>query len=95
MFKEPWFRFLAWSTVLFFFFVSFMTLACIFGPPPHQGLIHLWMSGMMKAMMQSLMGIAMHSSDHGLTAIQYYSVKLLPPLALAGLIFGLYLRVRS
>lgn len=88
MYKKAWFRLLAWSMAIFFFFVTSMTFACLLSPPPHGEHVEKWMMAMEKAMEDSLMGIAMHGSSD-LAGLIFNSMKLIPLFAGLGLLFGL------
>lgn len=91
MFREPWFRFLAWFSAATYFFLFFMVLACLLAPPPNSEVIHLWMSGMMSAMHGSLMGIAMHGGGE-LNGFLVSSIKSIPLLLGLTLVFGILWR---
>lgn len=93
MYNEKWFKFLVWSMASFFFFLNACIIIGTLGPPPSEGQIHLWMSEMMKAMHQSMMGYSMQLEEgSALAYLLYESSQLILPLALGGLLAGLLLR---
>lgn len=77
----------------FFLFLNACILIGTLGPPPSEGQIHLWMSEMMKAMMQSMMGYSMQLEEGSLLAyLMYETSQLILPMAIGGLLTGLVLR---
>lgn len=93
MYSEKWFKFLVWSTASFFFFLNACILICTLGPPPSDGQIHVWMSEMMKAMHQSMMGYSMQLEEGtALAYLMYESSRMILPMAIGGLLAGLVLR---
>ena len=94
MYNKGWFKFLAWSTAAFFFFLNSTVIIATLGPFPSEEQVHLWMSEMMNAMHFSLMAFSMHlEEDTRLMNIILASSQLIIPLAVGGFLSGLLVRL--
>jgi len=90
VYKTNWFKFLAWVTASFFFFVA-AALVISNSAGASEGQLKLWMSGMMQTMHSSMMGSAM-ADNHGLQALFIESSSLVLPAVIFGVVLGLILR---
>jgi len=90
VFRKSWFKFLAWVTASFFFFVA-AALVIANSAGASEGQLELWISGMMQTMHTSMMGAAM-ADNHGLQALFLESSSMVLPAVIFGAVLGLGLR---
>lgn len=96
MLNNPYIRLCIWILATGFFFMASFVLIVEFGPPPTETEAMRFMQGMMRAMMQSLMGLSM-SLEHDplLKSLVALSAGITVPLVSIGLLFGLLLKTKS
>lgn len=96
LYNKKWFKFLVWSMASFFFFLNSCILICTLGPYPNETQVHLWMSGMMKAMETSMMAFSMQLEEGSeLSYIVLESSQFILPMLIGGLMVGLILRFQK
>lgn len=59
MMQKPWFKLFIWFVTTSFFFLFAAIIIAVLGPAPDENKSMLYMSGMMDAMHNSLMGLSM------------------------------------
>ncbi|SDD72137.1 hypothetical protein [Sporomusa acidovorans] len=91
---QRWFKVAIWFVASSFFFAVAVIMISIGGPDPSKQQVEAFMSGMMKAMMNSLMGIAAMDSGTENQAVAL-SVPLFTDLLLFALILAAYLVWRN
>ena len=96
MLQKPWFKIFVWFLSTIFFFLASATIISIFKPGPSEIEVMNYMSGMMKAMENSVMGIMMGIEENKtLQAILTWSIATFPLGVILSIIAGLILRKRS
>lgn len=91
---QQWFKVAIWFVTSSFFFAVVIIMVSLGGPDPSKQQVEAFMSGMMQAMMNSLMGIAAMDSGTENQAVAL-SVPLFTELLLFALIMAAYLVWRS
>ncbi len=96
MLQKPWFKFFIWFLTTFFFFLSAGVIISMLKPGPSESEVMQFMMGMMSAMDNSMMGVAMNLESGGLLSriIQLSSVIIIPLVA-AGIAGGILIRLRN
>lgn len=96
MVQKPWFKIFVWFMATFFFFLASGVIISIFKPGPSENEVMRFMSGMMSAMDNSIMGIAMGvEGDSTLRNIISYSYFMLVPIIAISIIIGFIIRLRQ
>jgi len=81
---------------IFFFFLTSVVIISIFKPGPSEAEVMQFMSGMMSAMDNSMMGVAMNmESDGSLNAIMGFTAVIAIPIILISIVIGFLIRLRS
>ena len=94
MLQKPWVKFMIWFVSTSFFFMGAGIIISALGPPPTEGQIMQYMSGMMGAMHNSLMGLSMSIEDDAqLKQLILNAASVTVPLALVGILLGFYVRL--
>lgn len=94
MLQKNWVRIFIWLLAVFFFFLSSMVLVSELKPGPSETEVMLYMQGMMRAMQNSLMGLAMSlENDSYLKETLIYSSRLVIPCVLLGIFGGILTRL--
>lgn len=93
MMRQPWFKAIIWFLSTAFFFLASAVIISAFGPGPSEQQVMLFMSGMMDAMHNSLMGLSMTlESDPQMKALIYAASSIALPLILLSIVLGFYVR---
>jgi hypothetical protein len=94
MMQKPWFKVFIWViSACMFFLVSCMIIAT-FCPGPSEQQIMAFMSGMMEAMRNSLMGYSMSiESDENLLQFISSTSAFTPVLIIVAILAGFYVRL--
>jgi len=93
MLQSPWYKVFVWFLTTSFFFLASATLIAVFSPPPGEQQVMQFMMGMMRAMDNSLMGLAMMAGeDSFVLAFIELSTLITAPLILISLLGGLLVR---
>lgn len=96
MVQKPWFKIFVWFMATFFFFLASGVIISIFKPGPSENEVMRFMSGMMIAMDNSIMGIAMGVEGNStLRNIISYSYFMLVPIIAISIIIGFIIRLRQ
>jgi hypothetical protein len=96
MLQKPWFKIFVWFLSTFFFFLASATIISIFKPGPSESDVMNYMSGMMGAMENSVMGIMMRiEGNKALQIILTWSIATFPVGVMLSIIAGLILRKRN
>lgn len=95
MMQNPWFKAFIWFVSAGFFFLAATSLISLFSPNPSEVAVMQYMSGMMGAMQNSLMGLSMTLENQSeLLQIISVSSEITLPLLMIGFFAGIWLRVR-
>ena len=93
MVQKPWFKVMVWILATFFFFMASGVIISVFRPGPSEMDVMKFMSGMMDAMGNSIMGVSMGVGSNGtlrnILAISYF---MLPPILAVSIIAGFAIR---
>lgn len=93
MMQKPWFKLFIWTISSSFFFLFSGFLISALGPEPMEQQVMQFMSGMMGAMHNSLMGLSMTiEQDDVLTRIISGAAAMTVPLLITGAILGFGVR---
>lgn len=93
MMQKKWFRLFIWFISTAIFFAAASIIIAFYSPPPSQQQVMSYMSGMMSAMENSLMGLSMTlEGDKELTRIIFQLSSLTVTLTIAGVVAGDYFR---
>ncbi|KXG78003.1 hypothetical protein [Thermotalea metallivorans] len=93
MLQKPWIKIFIWFMATFFFFLASGVIISIFKPGPTESEVMQFMMGMMAAMDQSMMGVAMNIEHHGvLQEVIVLSTKFMIPLILISTAAGFVIR---
>ncbi len=96
MLQKPWVKLFIWFMAIFFFFLTSVVIISIFKPGPSEAEVMQFMSGMMSAMDNSMMGVAMNmESDGSLNAIMGFTAVIAIPIILISIVIGFLIRLRS
>jgi len=91
--RQPWFKAIIWFLSTAFFFLASAVIISAFGPGANEQQVMLFMSGMMDAMHNSLMGLSMTmESDLQLKSLIYAASAITIPLFLLSIVMGFYVR---
>ncbi|HYH02144.1 MAG TPA: hypothetical protein VEC37_03510 [Bacillota bacterium] len=96
MMQKPYFKVIIWILSSAFFFMAAAVLISGLGPGPTMNQSMQFMTGMMQAMHQSLMGLSM-TLEHDFILKSYISLitQLTIPLLIIGIVLGLLFRLRG
>lgn len=95
MMQNPWFKTFIWFVSAGFFFLAATSLISLFSPNPSEAAVMQYMSGMMDAMHNSMMGLSMTLENQSeLLQIINVSTEITLPLLLIGFFAGIWLKVR-
>lgn len=93
MMQKTWFKIFIWFIASFFFFLASGVVISIFRPGPTEAEVMNFMMGMMSAMDNSMMGVAMNLENHvPLKNILIMSSSLILPIIVLSIIIGLLVR---
>ena len=96
MLQKPWFKIFIWFLASFFFFLASATIISLLKPGPTENDVMNYMSGMMGAMENSIMGVMMNiESSRTLQIILAFIITTFPFSVLLSIIAGLILRKRN
>ena len=88
--SEPWFKYIVWFITSSFFFCVASIMISLASPEPSAARVGQFMTGMMKAMESSLMGIAAMEGTAFTQATMAKSMYLLVDILLAAFAVGIY-----
>lgn len=95
MMQKPWFKLFIWLITTSFFFLASVIVISSLIPSPDESKSMLYMSGMMNAMQDSLMGLSMSlESDVYLKTIVKKVSDLTIPLVLYSIAAALLVKLR-
>ena len=81
---------------IFFFFLTSGVIISIFKPGPSEAEVMQFMAGMMSAMDNSMMGVAMNMESGGsLKAIMGLTSAIAIPIILISIVIGLLIRLKG
>lgn len=96
MVQKPWFKIFIWFMATFFFFLASGVIISILKPGPSESEVMSYMSGMMGAMENSIMGTLMGiEGNNSLKAILLWTISVFPLIIIFSIITGFYLRKRN
>lgn len=96
MVQKPWFKVFIWFLATFFFFLASGVIISILKPGPSESEVMSYMSGMMGAMENSIMGVLMGiEGNNSLNAILLWTISTFPLIIIFSIIAGFYLRKRN
>ncbi len=93
MVQKAWFKIFVWFMTTFFFFLASGVIISMFRPGPSEIDVMRFMSGMMGAMENSIMGIAMGiESNATFSRILAFSYFMLTPIIVISVVVGFIIR---
>lgn len=96
MVQKPWFKIFIWFLATFFFFLASAVVISLLKPGPSESEAMSYMSAMMAAMENSIMGVMMgNEGGSTLQTILKWTIALFPFATILSVIVGLILRKRS
>jgi putative exporter of polyketide antibiotics len=96
MLQKPWFKLFVWFLSTFFFFLTAATIISLLKPGPSEDEVMKYMSGMMGAMENGVMGVMMGiESNTTLKSILIWSITTFPVGVVLSIIVGVILRKRN
>lgn len=96
MMQKPAFKVFVWFIATTFFFLVSAMIISYLGPEPSMRQIMQFMSGMMRAMENSMMGLSMSLEEDGfLKSMILFSSGITMPLLLLGIILAILVRIKS
>jgi hypothetical protein len=96
MVQKPWFKVFIWFLATFFFFLASGVIISILKPGPSESEVMNYMSGMMGAMENSIMGIMMGiEGSNSFRSILVWTIASFPLIIILSIITGFYLRKRD
>lgn len=94
MMQKPWFKLFIWFMATFFFFLASGVVISIFKPGPSENEVMRFMMGMMSAMDNSMMGVAMSlESNAALKSVIVLASVLALPVIIASIFAGIAIRL--
>ena len=91
--QKPWFKVMVWFLASFFFFIASGVIISMFRPGPSEMDVMKFMSGMMSAMENSIMGVTMGvENNSSIGRILFYSYFMLAPTLAVSIIAGFAIR---
>lgn len=94
MMQKPWFKCFIWFITIFFFFLASGVVISILRPGPSQTEVMRFMEGMMGAMDNSMMGVAMNiEHDVALKSIIEMSGAIALPIIIICVAAGIGIRL--
>jgi predicted permease len=96
MVQKPWFKVFIWFLATFFFFLASGVIISLLKPGPTEREVMSYMSGMMGAMENSIMGVLMDiEGNSSLNTILIWTITSFPLIIIFSIIAGFYLRKRN
>ncbi len=96
MLQKPWFKLFVWFLASFFFFLAAATVISLLKPGPSEMDVMNYMSGMMGAMENSVMGVMMGIEGNSLLrTVMIWSLSTFPLAVVISVIAGFLLRKRN
>jgi hypothetical protein len=96
MVQKPWFKVFIWFLATFFFYLASGVIISIFKPGPSESEVMSYMSGMMGAMENSIMGIMMGIEEsNSFRSILLWTLSTFPLIIILSVITGICLRKRD
>lgn len=96
MLQKPWFKLFVWFLASFFFFLAAATIISLLKPGPSEMDVMNYMSGMMGAMENSVMGVMMGIEGNSLLrTVMIWSLSTFPLAVVISVIAGFLLRKRN
>jgi hypothetical protein len=96
MLQKPWIKLFIWFMAIFFFFLTSAVIISIFKPGPSEAEVMQFMAGMMSAMDNSMMGVAMDiKSDGSLNSVMGLTAVIAIPIILISIVIGFLIRLKS
>lgn len=93
MIQKPWFKVFVWFLATFFFFMASGVILSMFKPGPSEMDVMKFMSGMMGAMENSIMGVTMGAEGNGtISRILAFSYFMLIPTLAVSIVIGFVIR---
>lgn len=93
MVQNTWFKVFFWFMATFFFFLASGVIISMFSPGPSETDVMRFMSGMMAAMENSIMGVAMSIEGNGtFNRILSFSYFMLTPIIAISIVIGFVIR---
>lgn len=94
MMQKPWVKVFIWFMTTFFFFLASGVIISIFKPGPSENEVMKFMSGMMSAMENSMMGVTMNVESNGdLRSLINFANSMAFPVIMISVIIGVALRL--
>jgi len=94
MMQKPWFKMFIWLMASSFFFLASSAIISLFSPGPSEEQVMRFMAGMMNAMENSTMGLAMSMENNSelRQLIGLSAIIVIPIIAMAAFL-GIYIRI--
>ena len=94
MMMKPWFKVFIWFLSTFFFFLAAGVVISVFRPGPSESDVMKFMMGMMSAMDNSMMGVAMSIENNStLKEIITLANAIAVPVIIVSVIAGVLIRL--
>lgn len=94
MMQKPWFKVFIWVVTTFFFFLAAGVVISVFRPGPSESDVMKFMMGMMSAMDNSMMGVAMGiENDTMLKEVVTLANTIAVPVVIISVIAGIVIRI--
>ena len=94
MMQKPWFKVFIWFVTTFFFFLAAGVVISVFRPGPSESDVMKFMMGMMSAMDNSMMGVAMSiESNSPLREVVTLANSIAVPVIIVSVIAGVLIRL--
>lgn len=94
MMQKPWFKVFIWFVTTFIFFLASGVVISIFRPGPSESEVMQFMMGMMSAMDNSMMGVAMSiEKDGALRSVLALANAMALPVILISIFAGIVIRL--
>jgi len=94
MMQKPWFKVFIWFMATFFFFLAAGVVISVFRPGPTESEVMKFMMGMMSAMDNSMMGVAMGiESDNTLKSVIKMANSIALPVIVISIIAGIGIKL--
>lgn len=94
MMQKPWFKVFIWFVATFFFFLAAGIVISVFRPGPSESDVMKFMMGMMSAMENSMMGVAMSIEGNSLLRkVAILSNSIAVPVVVISVVAGILIRL--
>ncbi len=94
MMQKPWFKVFIWFVATFFFFLAAGVVISVFRPGPSESDVMKFMMGMMSAMDNSMMGVAMSIEGNStLSQVVTLANSIAVPVVIVSVIAGVLIRL--